>query len=584
MEGILNNIKSYIDQLGMKGLLIIAGAIVGVIILFVVYRSLRLKHFRKKIVEEENRMNAVKSLPIQYRLGRVKSIAKNMPEVGPLYDKYAAEFEKITDFQKNQLGVLLNEVDEQLFYGKLRKVSKKMNELEDMIDTYEDDSASLLKKIEKITEVENIQRIEIIRVKELYRKEMDYFETIRYKVEDFIPNINDSFVELDKDFVSLEDMMNNQKFEEAKMFTKIIEKKIEWVHESFKDLPNYVIVAKQYIPKKINQIQGLIDSMPENQYAMDQLNINNRFSAIKNDLEVVSKNIKELNVENISKDIEELSNNIDTIIDDIQVEKNSLDQFKEKWDECYKNLEDIYTQYKQALMDFNNMKTLYVLDDVELTVDEKYEEFESLLKQSFDLEEQMKSGEFAYSLMIKDVEELNEKVVVHQSYLNEFFTVRDHLYLIEQRAIDELENINIVLLEIKSEIKNKHLPMINESYKDYIQDSYDKAAQIQVFRQNRPINLNELSTKVDKARDVIYKLYDNVHNLVVTAQMVEEAIVFGNRYRSTFLEVNTELTKAEVLFRNGEYTKALTTAVDIIEKIKPGSYETLIRKTSKKSV
>jgi len=61
--------------------------------------------------------------------------------------------------------------------------------------------------------------------------------------------------------------------------------------------------------------------------------------------------------------------------------------------------------------------------------------------------------------------------------------------------------------------------------------------------------------------------------------MVEEAIVFGNRYRSSFLEVNTELTKAEVLFRNGEYTKALTIAVDIIEKIKPGSYEKLIKKS-----
>ena len=162
--------------------------------------------------------------------------------------------------------------------------------------------------------------------------------------------------------------------------------------------------------------------------------------------------------------------------------------------------------------------------------------------------------------------------------------MRDHLFLQEQRAIDELENINIVLLEIKSEIKNKHLPMINESYKDYIQDSYDKAAQIQDYRQNRPIELNELSKRVDGARDVIYKLYDNVHNLIVTAEMVEEAIVFGNRYRSTFLEVNTELTKAEVLFRNGEYTKALSIAVDIIEKIKPGSYEELIEKSTQKSV
>ena len=153
----------------------------------------------------------------------------------------------------------------------------------------------------------------------------------------------------------------------------------------------------------------------------------------------------------------------------------------------------------------------------------------------------------------------------------------------EKRALDELENINIVLLEIKSQIKNKQLPTINESYKDYIQDSYDKAAEIQAYRQNRPVELSVLSKKVDGARDVIYKLYDNVHNLIVTAEMVEEAIVYGNRYRSTFLEVNTELTKAEVLFRNGEYTKALSTAVDIIEKIKPGSYEELIRKSMKKS-
>ena len=98
--------------------------------------------------------------------------------------------------------------------------------------------------------------------------------------------------------------------------------------------------------------------------------------------------------------------------------------------------------------------------------------------------------------------------------------------------------------------------MINESYKDYIDDSYQKADEILKFIRRRPIDLERLSVQVDAARDVIYKLYDNVHNLIVTAEMVEDAIIYGNRYRSSFLEVNTELTKAELLFRNGEYTKA----------------------------
>ena len=188
MEEFCNYIKNFIDTVGTKNLIITAAVIVAVIVVYIIYRSIRLKFFRKKIVEEENRMNAIKSLPLQYRLGRVKSIAKNMPDVEPLYQQYSEEFEKLSDFQKNELGVLLNEIDEQLFYGKLRKVSKKMNELEEMLQTYEDKSQDLLKRIEKITEIENIQRIEIIRVKEKYRKEVDYYESIRFKVDDFIPH------------------------------------------------------------------------------------------------------------------------------------------------------------------------------------------------------------------------------------------------------------------------------------------------------------------------------------------------------------------------------------------------------------
>ncbi len=574
MEDLMGKIKDFINIVGLQTIIVVCVVVILLIIGIIFYRSMRLKVLRKRIVELENNMNAIKSLPLQYRLGRVKSIAKNMKDIEPFYEKYSKEFEALCDFQKNDLGVLLNDVDEQLFYGKLRHVNSKMNKIENMLNEYDTRSNKLLKEIEKITEIENIQRIEIIRVKETYRKEHDYYESIRYKIEDFIPHLDDVFKSVENDFVKLEDMMNHQRFEDAKNFTTEIEKKIEWISENFKVLPDYVTVVRLYVPKKINQIQGLIDSMPENQYAMHKLAITDRFEGIQIDLDKSIKNIKSLQLENCSEDLDTLTANIDGLIEDIQNEKKSFDLFKEKWEECYKNVENIYSQYKQALSDYEKMKELYDLKNIHIDIDKTYEEFDKLLKHSYDLEELMKTKQFAYSLMIKDVIDLNENIVSHQPYLTDFFTVRDQLYLQEQRAIDELENINIVLLEIKSEIKNKHLPMINESYKDYIQDSYEKASSIQSYREKRPVNLTELSKRVDEARDVIYKLYDNIHNLIVTAQMVEEAIVFGNRYRSSFLEVNTELTKAEVL----------TTAVDIIEKIKPGSYEELIKKTSKKPV
>lgn len=580
----MDKIMEIVEKIGTRNLIFAGIGLVVLIVFLFVYRGLRIRKYRKLIVEVENKMNAVKSLPLQYRLGRVQSISKNMPEVSELYEQYAQEFERICEYQKNELGILVNEVDEQLFYGKLRKVSKKMKQLDEMLVVYEKDSQELLEKIEKITEIENVQRIEIIRVKEMYRETIDHFESIRFKVEEFVPNLLDIFNEIDDSFVKLEGMMNNQLFEDAKEFTKDIEAKVIWVNQRLEDLPSYIAVVRQYMPKKVAHIQGLIQIMTEEEFSLNQLDAYNRLNMIQSTLEESIDHIKKLELDNIGEVLQNLSDAIDSLIQDLEAEKHSFEEFKEKWDASYTLITEIYDQYKQVLIDYNRMRSLYVIDDLDIVIDEKFQEFDALLRESYDLEAEMVKGNFSYSQMIVKVETMKDNAAVHQTYLNDFFVLRDHLYLQEQRAVDELENINIVLLEIKSEIKNKHLPMINESYKDYIQDSYDKAAQIQAYRQNRPVELSELSKRVDGARDVIYKLYDNVHNLIVTAEMVEEAIVFGNRYRSTFLEVNTELTKAEVLFRNGEYTKALSTAVDIIEKIQPGSYEELIKKSSEKSV
>ena len=62
------------------------------------------------------------------------------------------------------------------------------------------------------------------------------------------------------------------------------------------------------------------------------------------------------------------------------------------------------------------------------------------------------------------------------------------------------------------------------------------------------------------------------------AVMVEKTIVFGNRYRSSYPDIDSELTRADLCFRNGQYTKALKICIQCIEKMHPGSYEKLLAK------
>ena len=102
-----------------------------------------------------------------------------------------------------------------------------------------------------------------------------------------------------------------------------------------------------------------------------------------------------------------------------------------------------------------------------------------------------------------------------------------------------------------------------------------------MLRQEVPLNIQLLNSTLQEALNFIYQLYNNVNNVVGTVVMVENTIVFGNRYRSTYADIDSELTRSELCFRNGEYTQALTIAIATIEKIHPGNYESMIKENAK---
>ena len=568
-------------KFGSQTVIIVCICILLVIFATIVYRMFKLKVYRKEIIELENQMNAVKSLPIQYRLGRVKGIGKNMPEVLEKYNLYVKEFDDLNSFQTNDIVPLSNEINVQLYYRKLTGAKSKLHKLKEEISNYETKSQDLLKRIEVITEVENEQRLEIIKIKEKYRAASDNFANVRFKIEDFVPSIPGIFNEIDERFVVLEEMMNNQRFDEAKTYAGKIEKDVDILTANLRDLPTYISIVRKYIPKRLEEIYAIIEEMKEKDFSIEKLSAASRYNQIGDALEQTIQNIKDLKLENVGASIEKMTEDLNDLTSDLEKEQTAFHQYEEARNNCYRHIERLDDGLKKTVSSLAELQENYLLADYKITIAGEYNKFKPIVDDLARLTEIIESKNFSYSALIDEFNDLITRCQPFDDALIKYNELESSLRLEEKRALDELDNINIVLLEIKSEIKNKHLPMISESYKDYIDDSYQKADEIMKFIRHRPIDLKRLSEQVDAARDVIYKLYDNVHNLIVTAEMVEEAIIYGNRYRSSFLEVNTELTKAELLFRNGEYTKALSTAVDIIEKIDPGSYEMLINKNTK---
>ena len=309
-----------VDTLGTNTIIIGAVALLVFIVLVFVYRLLKLRKYRKQIVDLENSMNAIKSLPIQYRLGRVKGIARNMADVKEKYDEYANEFALLTDMQTDTIIPLINDIDEALYYRRLRGVHKDLEELSKYIQKYENDSKELLKKIEVITEIENVQRLEIIKVKEKYRNTNDTYSHIRFKIEDFVPKIESVFKNIDERFVHLENYMNNQQFEDAINYTDKISRDIDLLDANLRDLPTYISVVRQYLPHRIKEMKDMMDSMKEKDFSIERLDATLRMNKIESDLNKTCQNIKNLKLDDVGQTIEIMTEDLNLLNQDLEKE------------------------------------------------------------------------------------------------------------------------------------------------------------------------------------------------------------------------------------------------------------------------
>jgi septation ring formation regulator len=151
----------------------------------------------------------------------------------------------------------------------------------------------------------------------------------------------------------------------------------------------------------------------------------------------------------------------------------------------------------------------------------------------------------------------------------------------EDRAKKQLLKLQVIMNQMQVKIRKYKLPNISETYHEDMSKANEYIHKLQGLIDENPLNMQLLSSTLDEALDFIYKLYNNVNNVVGTVVMVENTIVFGNRYRSTYPDIDSELTRSELSFRNGEYTQALQTAIATIEKIHPGNYEAMIKENAR---
>lgn len=557
------------------GTFFVIAVVLIVVVLNLIQRQKR-KEFEKEVQELDKEKNVIASTPVMAELSKVEAIVKN-DKMEEKYKRWQKRFEEIKNNRITKLTDMIVDLELSVSMKDYKTMRLKLAKTEMEIYKVKTSADHLLGEIQEITVSEEKYRSIITKLKAKYRELNSKYQDHKSDYDEIQDAIDLQFENIERRFADFEEVMENNEYNEVVHVVKALDTMIDHMSIVIDEVPNLVLLGKQLIPKRIEEITSTYETMVKDGYVLDYLNIPyNMEEALKNVKEIIDR-VKVLNLEECMFELKTMLDYLDSLFHDFEKEKlsrklyeeNALD-FDRKLKKINKIVSDIYEQ-------MDDIKNMYDLSDDDIKDMEDVRMRLLALNKSYqELLEQKEKKQLSFTKLASELEVMSNLLKQLEEDLDQSLKSLGSMYDDEVRAREQLNEIQELLKECKLRIRSYKLPIITNNYFVELAEANEAILEIIKELEKKPIVIKVLNTRVDTARDLVLKLYHTTNEMIKTAQLAERAIVYGNRYRSNMEEIDRGLTNAEMLFYKGNYKGALETSINTIDLIDSEIHEKLL--------
>ena len=541
-------------------------------ITFIIMRQIKKKSRIKKINQLDVMRNEILSIPIQSEIDKAYGFAKG-EQIEEKVNHYKETYENIKKISFQEIDDMITELDFIITSNRRSEFSEKfaLVEIELIKNRYLINH--MIEEIKELTSYEDKYRGMVIKLKNKYRVLVREYENNKEMYGIFVDTIAMQFENIEKRFNDFETVINENLYNEVVLVVHSLEGMIEHIGVVILELPDILVLVNDLIPSRLKDLENLRKSMAEEGFTLDfmKLDYNEKeIERIEND--IVDRS-KVLNIDNSLLELKTILEFLDSIFKDIEKEK----VYKKDFDITSTSFNDRLNVVKKTLHEMDNqiddIKSLYGLKNEHLKDLEKISlEYDDLVKHYRSLIRKVKKQDNSFGKYNQELNELGIKLKKIEDNLDLTLKSLGSMQDDEERARDQLEEVQELLKTCKKEIQSVRIPVVANNYFVELSEANEAILEIIKELEKKPIIIKTLNTRVDTARDLVFKLYNTTKSIVQNAYYAENLIVYANRYRN-ISEVNKVLNKAEVMFYKGNYDGSLKLVLDMLNKYEPGIKE-----------
>ena len=575
MENVMQFITFIQEKTSLTVLIYICIAILILVLLTMISNSMRRRKAASRFEELEKEVNEVRNNSLDYKFNKAKAFSKAnadiMERVNELSPKY-----KICIKGMDDCDTLCERANDYLDGHRTKKAMRTMDELETCLDDARERIRIVTKALDNILEKETEVRDFANALKERFASVKTVYQNNRPAYFKATTYFDSRIQEIENEFTSFEEWMYASEFNKAKDEGDKIAKEIDVVSSEVASCPDLYERAMAIIPAAVNEIR-------ENEAELTKANVDLAYLETDKKLNTVSENLQAsihlIDIGNLADAQMVLSDITDTILnlqDQMNAEKDAYNEIHDGLAQNVISVDEIDVQLNEIKTLYGNIRDRFGLEDWTHRFALADEQMNNLKEACALIQKELDEDKMPRVDVIHYYREFANDIEEFKGQVNDMKTKLLNASSDESRAKKQLVKLQLILNEVRLNVATRNLPSVSSQFDEDIKQAEDMISRVQVVLSHSPLDVPTLNSDLQDAIDFVYKLYNNANNLIGVAVMVENAIVFGNRFRSTYPSMNTDLTRAELCFQNGEYTRALKIAIQAIENLHPGTYEKLI--------
>lgn len=553
-------------------------ALLAIVITFALtLRSKKKKRISNQLTALEKEKNLLINVPVLNELSKVEALVKNNAKLEEKYNAWKLKFEIIENETIPFINDLLIELDFLIDKAKPREVYEKITEIEIKLYEIKTKIKVILSEIKEITSSEERNRASVIKLKALYRRLKKKFNETKSDYEETAKTIELQFETIEKRFEEFEIVMEKKDYEEVIYVVKGLNEMLEHMTIVIEEIPEIMLMGKSLIPKRTEDVSTEYIKLTREGYQLDYLNVEYNIIETEKKVNAIFDRVRVLNLEDVTFELKTILEYFDSLFNDFETEKLTRKYYEEGLKDFNKNKKHVEKVLLAIETKLPEMKENYNLTDETLKSIKLFKnEFNEIIRDYEKLETLDRNHTFPFSKLNQELEIIMLKLNKLHEKLNNLLQRVGNLKDDEERARGQLEDIKILLKQSKYQIRKNRLPIIPDNYYVELKEASEAIKEIQKELSKKPLDVDTLNVRVDTARDLVFKLHNTTAQMVKMALLSEYAIVYGNRYRSSKLQINEGLIKAENLFFKGEYKKSLELSISTLDMVEPGIHKKIL--------